>query len=323
MRDSTRQEYAPMSAPSQMTSLPTSTDIRAIEARLLETTGIAVEQHDTVVRGVRLHYLTCGEGEPLLLIHGRGEAGALFAPVLASLGAKRRVITLDLPGWGLSDKPPFTGKTAQDALAIWREGVLGFLDDQGLSQIDIAGHSMGGFTALSLALEHPDRVKRLILIDPGGLGTSLQLDVRLYFTLAPERLHRWLGPSFTRYVMRRDGAPQEALDGPEFAFYHALTTQSEIVPSGARAFTAWVNLTGVHLTLTERLKELQMPTLLVWGDRDFVTPYADALVAARYLEDGQLVTFNRCGHSPFRERPDAFAEVVLAWLNGYYVRTRV
>src|SRR5512147_2724834 len=106
MRHLTRQEYAPMSAPSKSTSLPTSTDIRAIEARLLETAGIAVEQHDTVVGGVRLHYLTCGEGEPLLLIHGRGGAGALFAPVLAALGAKRRVITLDLPGWGLSDKPP-------------------------------------------------------------------------------------------------------------------------------------------------------------------------------------------------------------------------
>ncbi len=312
-----------MSAPSQTPVTPAATDIRAIEATLLATTGIAVEQHDTTVRGVRLHYLTCGEGEPLLLIHGRGGAGALFAPVLAALAAKRRVITLDLPGWGLSDKPPFTGKTPQDALAVWRDSVLGFLDDQGLGQIDIAGHSMGGFTALSLALEHPDRVKRLVLIDPGGLGKRAQFDVRLYFTLAPERLHRWFGPRFTRLIMRKDGATPEKLAGPEFACYHALATQSEIVPSGARAFTTWVNLMGVHLTLTERLRELQMPTLLLWGDRDFVTPYADALVAARYLQDGQLVTFNRCGHSPFSERPDAFAEVLLAWLNGYYVRSRV
>jgi 4,5:9,10-diseco-3-hydroxy-5,9,17-trioxoandrosta-1(10),2-diene-4-oate hydrolase len=312
-----------MSAPSQTPVIPAATDLRAIEAALLATTGIAIEQHDTTVRGVRLHYLTCGEGEPLLLIHGRGGAGALFAPVLAALAAERRVITLDLPGWGLSDKPPFTGKTPHDALAVWREGVLGFLDDQGLGQIDIAGHSMGGFTALSLALEHPDRVKRLILIDPGGLGKRSQFDVRLYMTIAPERLHRWLGTGFTRFIMRKDGATPERLAGPEFAYYHALTTQSEIVPSGARAFSAWVNLTGVHLTLTERLRELQMPTLLLWGDRDFVAPYADALVAARYLQDGQLVTFNRCGHSPFSERPDAFAEVVLGWLNGYYVRSRV
>lgn len=312
-----------MSAPSQTPITPTATDIRAMEAALLETTGIAVAQHDTVVQGVRLHYLTCGEGEPLLLLHGRGQAGGYFAPVLPLLAAQRKVITLDLPGWGLSDKPPFTGQTPQDALAVWRDGVLGFLDDQGLGQIDIAGHSMGGFTALSLALEHPDRVKRLILIDPGGLGTRAQLDVRLYFTLAPERLHRWLGPRFTRLIMRKDGAKPEDLEGARFAFYHAVTTQSEVVPSGARAFTTWVNLTGVHLTLTERLKELHMPTLLLWGERDFVTPYADALVAARYLRDGQLVTFNGCGHSPFGERPDAFAETVLAWLNGYYVRSRV
>jgi pimeloyl-ACP methyl ester carboxylesterase len=65
-----------------------------------------------------------------------------------------------------------------------------------------------------------------------------------------------------------------------------------------------------------------MPVLLIWGARDSVTPYHDALVAVRHLRDGQLVTFTRCGHSPFIERPDDFAGAVLTWLDGIHVRSR-
>lgn len=312
-----------------MTSMrsPTTTSadaLRAAEAAYLERFGVAVEQHDSVLDGVNLHWLSCGAGEPLLLVHGRGSAGAFFGPILAQLAAQRRVLTLDLPGWGLSDKPPFAGTTPQEALAHWREAVRAFLDAQGIEQIDVLGHSMGGFTALSLALEHPERVARLLLVDPGGLGTSVQFDLRLYYAIGPERLHRWLGERFTSFVIRQDGAADAPKPGdPAFDFRHAIASQGDVVPSGARAFSRWVNLSGVHLTLRERLTELEIPVLLMWGDRDTVTPYADALTATRYLRDGQLVTFNRCGHAPFAERPDDFAQVVLAWLDGLYIRPRV
>ncbi len=96
------------------------------------------------------------------------QAAALFAPILAALAAGRRVIALDLPGWGLSEKPPFTGNTAADAVGVWRAALLGFLDDQGLTQTDLAGHSMGGLAALAVALDAPERVRRLALIDLAG-----------------------------------------------------------------------------------------------------------------------------------------------------------
>ncbi|HKB48763.1 MAG TPA: alpha/beta fold hydrolase [Ktedonobacterales bacterium] len=295
-----------------------------LEGALLDTTGIAIEQRDVEAGGLRLHSLACGAGEPLLLLHGRGGAGANFAPVLPQLAARRRVLTLDLPGWGLSDKPLFTGHTAEDALRVWSDGVLAFLDAEGIEQIDLLGHSMGGFTALGLALTHPERVRRLILVDPAGLGREMQLDVRLYFGLGPEKLHRRLGRRFTRFVLGHGGSLKPAqLDGPAFELQHALLTQAEVLPSGASAFHAWINLRGVHLTLAERLKELEMPVLLLWGERDSVTLYSHALVAARYLRDGRLVTLSRCGHSPFAERPGDFAGVLLTWLDGIHVRSRI
>jgi 2-hydroxymuconate-semialdehyde hydrolase len=300
------------------------TALRAAEDRVLESTGIPVERQDIQINGVRLHYLRCGNGEPLLLLHERGLAGATFAPVLPLLSEQRSVITLDLPGWGLSDKPIFTGHTPQDALNVWINGVLGFLDALGLDQIDLLGHSMGGFVALGMGLEHPERVRRLVLVDPAGIGTEMQMDSRLYFGIGPEKLHRRLGKLFTRFTLSMGGGRlQDSLDEPMFELYHELLTQAEVIPSGARAFHAWINLFGVHLTLAHRLHELEIPVLMLWGDSDSLCHYEAGLHTIRSLRDGQLVAFTHTGHSPFIERRDDFATILLSWLNGLYVRSRV
>jgi pimeloyl-ACP methyl ester carboxylesterase len=313
-----------MASPASQPPAPSETLIAAEQA-VLQATGIPIERREVEVNGVRLHYLTCGEGDPLVLLHGRGASAAMFAPVLPLLAARRQVFALDLPGWGLSGKPPFRGRTAQDALRVWREGLLGFLDSQSLAQPDIAGHSMGGFTALSLALEQPDRVNRLALVDAAGLGTQIQLDERLYFGLIPEKLHRRFGRRLTRLVMSRGYGDRARPDlaAPLLDLHHQLLTQEAVIPSGAAAFHTWVNFTGVHYTLTDRLKELRMPVLMMWGDRDSVTNYHEAFVAARTLWNGQMVAFTGCGHSPFAERPDDFARVLLTWLDNVNIPTRL
>ena len=296
------------------------TDLHALEEALLRTAGIPVERRDVDAGGLRLHYLACGAGEPLVLLHGRGNAAALFAPILRQLGERRRILALDMPGWGLSDKPPFTGHTPEDALRYWMDAVLAFLDSQSLAQADILGHSLGGMTALGIALEYPDRIGRLALVDPAGLGRRIQLDVRLYFALGPEKLHRRFGKRFTRFVMRQG---QAMADPAQFDFAHALLTQEAVIPSGARAFSHIVNLGGVRLDFVDRLSELEMPVLMLWGDHDQVIPYENGLAAMRLLRDGTLVALSRCGHSPYAERPDDFASVLLAWLDNLYVRPRI
>ncbi len=298
--------------------------LRAAEDAVLRSTGIPVERLDVEVRGIRLHYLCCGDGEPLLLLHERGWAGATFAPILPLLAEQRRVIALDLPGWGLSDKPIFTGHSAQDALDSWMTGVVAFLDALHIEHIDLLGHSMGGFVALGIALEHPERVSRLVLVDPAGIGSEIQMDSRVYFGLGPEKLHRRLGKWFTRFILSSGGGRvHHELEEPMFDFYHELLTQPDVIPSGARAFHNWINLFGIHLTLGHRLHELDMPVLVVWGDSDSMVRYEVGLHNIRSLRNGQLVAFSHTGHSPFVERPNDFAIILLSWLNGLYVRSRV
>ncbi len=301
-------------APSVKVDTPVASELEAAEAALLATTGVDVERGYVRAGGLRLRYLACGSGEPLLLVHGRGGSGAGFAPILAPLAAERRVLTLDLPGWGLSEKPRFRSRTAHDALEVWMDGVCAFLDSQGLARVDYLGHSMGGFTGLGLALERPERLRRLVLADPGGLGKRIPLLLRLYFYVKPERLHRWLGPGFTRFTMRRDAAGRP-LPSPEmFRFERAVATQADVIPSGGRAFDAWINLTGVHLSFAGRAGELTLPVLALWGDKDPVTPYRDGKAAVAGMPNARLVTFPDGGHSPFQEEPPAFARAVLDFL---------
>ncbi len=318
-----------MSDPPPMSAAtPVPTDqfaaLRAAEEALLRTAGVPVARCEAPgPGGARLHYLTCGEGEPLLLLHGRGMAAALFTPIFAALAAQRRVIALDLPGWGLSDKPVFTGRSPQDALRVWMDGALALLDHLGLDRVDLLGHSMGGFTALGLALDHPDRVRSLLLADAGGLGRAAALDVRLYFWLKPERLHRWLGRGFMARVLAQDNPSHPIPRDEAFEFVWQVSTQPDVIPSGARAFDRWVDLFGVHMNFLDRLLTLEQPTLLLWGERDRVTPYADALRARKLIRNGRLVAFTGCGHTPFSERPADFARVVNVWLNGGNAPSRV
>jgi pimeloyl-ACP methyl ester carboxylesterase len=319
-----------MSTTPARTSPATLTDRRAAllaaEESLLRAAApeAAVERGEiTTPDGVRLHYLTCGEGEPLLMLHGRGNAGALFAPIFTPLATQRRVIALDLPGWGLSDKPPFTGRDTRDALQVWMSGALALMDALGLDQVDLFGHSMGGFTALALALDHPTRVSRLILADSGGLGRMAPFDIRLFFWLMPERLFPLFGQRFMAWALAQDDPRYRTRRDETFAFTWAVANQPEVISSGGRAFNRWVSITGVHYDLFDRLRELEQPTLMLWGERDRITPYADALRARRRIEHGRLVAFTHCGHSPFAERPDDFARVVNVWLNGGGAPSRV
>jgi pimeloyl-ACP methyl ester carboxylesterase len=298
----------------------------AAEEALLRAAApdIAVERGEMgAADGVRLHYLCCGEGEPLLLLHGRGGAGALFAPLFAALAAQRRVITLDLPGWGLSDKPPFTGRNTRDALGVWTGGALALLDALDLEKVDLLGHSMGGLTALQLALDSPERVNNLILVDSGGLGRTMPFDVRLFFWLKPERLFPLFGQGFMTWALAQDDQRYRGRRDELFDFTWAIYNQPEIIPSGARAFNRWVGPFGVHYDVRDRLRELEMPVLLLWGEHDRIVPYSDALQARRRIDHGRVVAFTHCGHSPFTERPEDFARVVNVWLNGGGAPSRV
>src|SRR5262245_26238949 len=117
------------------------------------------------VEGVELHWAEQGQGRPLVLLHGLSDSHRTWRPVVPALAARRRVITPDLPGHGLSSRPDASYELS------WYAAVIGaWMDALDLDGIDLVGHSYGGGVAQQLLLERGARVRRLGLVAAGGLG---------------------------------------------------------------------------------------------------------------------------------------------------------
>ena len=125
---------------------------------------------------ISLHFVRRGAGEPLLLLHGNGEDHTYFAGQMDAFAAHRTVYALDTRGHGQS--PRGTGSFTIDRFA---EDVLAFMDEHGLEKADLLGFSDGGNIALTFALAHPERVRRLVLsganLDPSGVEPAVQLPI--------------------------------------------------------------------------------------------------------------------------------------------------
>ncbi len=119
-----------------------------------------VEHRDVHVRGVRLHVASAGIGPPLVLLHGWPQHWFSFHKLLPALARDYTVIAPDMRGWGWSDAPP-------DAMAkaTFAADIVGLLDHEGLERVRLLGHDWGGYTAFLLALDHPERIERMVALD--------------------------------------------------------------------------------------------------------------------------------------------------------------
>ena len=147
---------------------------RQVDARLRLH---GVHSEFTTVNGYKMHYLVGGSGRPLVLVHGLGSRALDWANLMPQLiDGGHRVYALDLLGYGQSAQP----KSGDYSIADQASMVQGFLDSQHLQQVDLAGWSMGGWIAMRVALQHPERIRRLVLLDSAGLRFKLGFDPSLF-----------------------------------------------------------------------------------------------------------------------------------------------
>ena len=149
-----------------------------------------VHSNYVTVRGYRMHYLVGGSGRPLLLVHGLGSRGEDWANLIPQLiNSGNHVYALDLLGYGDSEQP----RDARYSISQQAAMVEGFLDSQHLQQVDMAGWSMGGWIAMQVALQQPQRIRRLVLLS-AGLRFQLSFDPHFFSPLRP-----WIWSSLRKY----------------------------------------------------------------------------------------------------------------------------
>lgn len=260
--------------------------------------------HTASVNGHRIAYLDEGQGPPLILLHGYG--GSMWQwEYQQSLTAHFRVITPDLLGSGLSDKPDIDYRPA--ALI---ESVRGLMDALGLPAATLIGNSMGGGVAIGMALTYPDRVHRLVLIDtlPDHVRERLvsPLMQRALNTHAPAWLARFAASLFGSRTM-------EAVL-KEVVYNHDLITP--LVLDRSNRNRQREDMVGPLLSLRDslplweqqfapRLTELRQSTLILWGEQDRLFPPQVGRDLQAMIPQARLIVIPEAGHIPQWEQPQA------------------
>lgn len=238
---------------------------------------MGLRHHEVVLGKYPIHYVSGGAGKPLVLVHGlagRAEDWLALAPELMRNGY--RVYALDLLGYGLSAKPD-----VDYSIALESELVLRFLESQNLQQADVAGWSMGGWIALKLAADHPERVHRLILLDSAGvkfdavhasaLRPKTEADLaHMMEVLTP---HPPPIPAFYARQVLRD-----------------LAAEDWVIERSLKSMQSGKDL------MDGRMATVRIPVLIVWGKEDVLTPPSLGEQMHQAMPQSVYYLLDDCGH---------------------------
>ncbi len=260
-------------------------------ARSVQAAGITTNYHDV------------GDGFPALFIHGSGpgvSAWANWRLVMPALSGRLRVIAPDMAGFGFSERPA----GIRYDLDTWVAQAIGLLDALGLEQADVVGNSFGGALALAMAIRHPQRVRRLVLMGSVGVPFDITegLDAVWGYTPSFENMRRIMD-----YF-----AWDRSLVNDELA---ELRYRASIRPGFQESFGAmfpaprqrWVDALASR---EEHIRALPHETLIVHGRDDRVIPLLTSLTLAEWIDRSQLHVYGRCGHWTQIEHAARFAKLV-------------
>ena len=269
--------------------------------------------HDTEVGGRRVRYadLGAGEGPPILLVHGLSGNWQNWLENLPRLARERRVVALDLPGFGRSEDP-------RDEITMpgYGRAVNELADRLELGEVVLVGNSMGGFVAAETAIQFPERVERLVLVSAAGITSS---------SLRREPVMVW-GRAAMMAGARGAAEKRMAIVRPRIrhlVYSTIMRHPSLIAPemlwemsegAGRPAFRGALEAI-LDYDFRDRLAEIRSPTLIVWGRDDMLVPVRDASEYERLIPGARRIVLDDTGHVPMIERPALFNRVLEDFLS--------
>ncbi len=263
--------------------------------------------HFINIDGAKVHYRIEGEGKPILLIHGTFSSLHTYdewTKIFVARGYK--VIRFDMPGFGLTGPHPKEKYTIGDVADFIEE----FLETLSIKKCDVVGNSLGGWIAWEFALKYPERVRKLVLIDAAGYINDRNFPLpfviaqtpvlRNVFNYVPKAVVR----RFVRQVFHNQDKVTEDIVDRHFDMFHREGNME-----------AFVKIANSHFVQnTHELKNLHIPTLIIWGDKDNWLSVDHAHKFQRDIPDSKVIIYKNVGHIAMEEIPEESAEDVLKFL---------
>jgi len=270
--------------------------------------------------GLRLHYHDVGaeHAETVVMLHGGGPGASAWSnfgrniPVFAK---SFHTIAVDQPGFGRSDKP----REHPQYFTHSAHAVVGLLDKLGIEKAHFVGNSLGGGTAVRLALDHPGRAGRLVLMGPGGLSVNVFAPDP---TEGVQKLARFAAPpgpsreklaEFLRVMVYDQTLITDELVEERFA---AANTPESVAAMRAMGASFTRPDSYEQGMLWREAHRLRQRVLLVWGREDRVNPLDGALLALKTIPRARLHVFGRCGHWAQLEKFEEFNRLAIDFLGG-------
>jgi pimeloyl-ACP methyl ester carboxylesterase len=266
-----------------------------------------------ILDGVELCYSDMGDKSkpPLVLVHGLGSDLQIFRWNARCWASKHRVIAIDLPGHGQSEKADI-----DYTMGLYVRVIQRFLDRLEIKRTHLLGYSMGGLVSTLFAAQFPDRIRRLVLLAPAGyrkgkkpLETLRRVSRAMRNPLYPLFRERFLRSQFK-------------------SFYHSFTPEIDLLfeetlaGSGRRDYLCWLRAVGASLESITRnpsnelYSQIKAQTLILFGEQDRIVPVEGGFVMARTMPHANIRLYPNCGHSLVIEARDKVTQDVLSFLKN-------
>lgn len=252
------------------------------------------------INNMNINYIVKGNSESkILILHGWGSSIAVFSHMINHLANNHTVYAVDMPGFGLSDEPPFAWNVDN-----YKDFVASFIQEMKLPKLSIIGHSFGGRVIIKLANQKkiPFVIEKLVLIDSAGIkpktNKKSSLKVKLF-----KFAKRTLSIKFVKKVF------PTALENLKKRFGSADYRNASPLMRDVLVRT-------VNEDLKPLLVNIKQPCLLVWGELDDATPLSDARIMEKLIPDAGIVTIKGAGHYSFLEQPGIVNSVLDSFLGG-------